>query len=327
MAVLVVGGCGYIGSVTVERLLAAGESVVVYDNLCKGHRAALAPDATFEEGDILDGARLAEVFAAHDIDTVLHFAAYIEVGESVQDPGKYFENNLEGAHSVLKAMVAAGVKRFILSSTAAVYGKPDTVPITEDMPAAPINPYGLSKWMIELILATYDAAYGLRYVPLRYFNACGASAERGEDHHPESHLIPNILLAAEGKREAITVFGNDYATPDGTCVRDYIHIEDLADAHIKAVEYLRAGGKSDVFNLGNGAGYSVLEVVEAVRRVTGNGVKVVMDERRAGDPDKLIASADKARRVLGWEPRKGDIDTIVRDAWTWRQAHPDGYDD
>lgn len=327
MAILVTGGAGYIGSIAVEKLLAAGERVVVLDDFRKGHRSAVMPEATLVEGAIGDARLLEQLFGAHDIEAVMHFAAYIEVGESVGDPLMYFENNTIGAHRVLSAAVQAGVRRFILSSTAAVYGQPERVPITEDAPLRPVNPYGLSKRMVEQMLESHDQAYGLRYVALRYFNACGATELHGEDHLPESHLIPNILAAAEGRRPQVTVFGNDYPTPDGTCVRDYIHVEDLVEAHLKALAYLRAGRPSDAFNLGNAVGISVLEVIEAVKRITGREFPVTTAPRRAGDPPLLIACADKARQTLGWQTRKSDIETIVADAWAWRQAHPDGYGD
>jgi UDP-glucose 4-epimerase len=324
MSVLVTGGAGYIGSVAVERLLEKGESVAVLDSLVTGHRAAVSKGATFIHGDILDRQLVRSALAQNDVDTVMHFAAFIEVGESCQNPRKYFQNNLAGAMNILDTMIEAGVDRFILSSTAAVYGNPDAVPITEEAPARPINPYGLSKRMVEQILEWYARAHGLRYVALRYFNASGATAEHGEAHNPESHLIPNVLLAAEGKRQ-ITVFGNDWNTPDGTCIRDYIHIVDLAEAHLLAMQHLRNGGASDCFNLGNGEGYSVLEVVDAVKRITGRDVPLAFGERRPGDPERLIASSQKARRTLGWQPTRGHIDTIVQDAWIWRQAHPNGY--
>lgn len=327
MAVLVTGGAGYIGSVATERLVAAGEDVVVLDNLVTGHRAAVAAGARFIEGNIRDDVVLARVFTDYDIDTVMHFAAYSLVGESVSDPARYFENNVEGAHAVLKAMHAAGVPRFILSSTAAVYGDPERVPITEDMPTRPLNPYGLSKRIIEEMLAWYDRAYKMQFVCFRYFNACGASRAFGEDHDPETHLVPNVIGAAEGTRAELKVFGSDYNTPDGTCIRDYIHVEDLADAHIRGMQYLRAGGHSDIMNLGNSVGNSVLEVIAAVQRVTGNDVPYTVAPRRPGDADRLVASSEKAQEVLGWRPQKGDIDTIVRDAWTWFQAHPNGYGD
>lgn len=326
MAVLVTGGAGYIGSVAVERLLAAGESVIVYDNFATGNRAAVAPKATLIEGDILDTPKLIDTLKSNDIDTVMHFAAYIEVGESVTNPLKYFDNNVIGAHSVMKAMLDTDVRRFIFSSTAAVYGMPESVPITEDAKIAPINPYGLSKSMIEHMLEWHGKAYALNHVILRYFNACGASQTYGEAHTPESHLIPNILFAASGKRDHIKVFGNDYDTPDGTCVRDYIHVEDLADAHIKAMKYLRKGSDSLTVNLGNATGNSVLEVIETVKSVTGRDFPVKIHDRRPGDADKLVASSEKAQRILGWTPQKGDINTIVSDAWQFMQNHPDGYE-
>jgi len=325
MAVLVTGGAGYIGGIAAQQLVEAGEQVVVLDSLVTGHRDAVPNSAVFVEGSTLDRPLLDQVLRDHDIDTVMHFAASIEVGESVRDPGKYFQNNVSGALSVLNAMTQAGVKHFIFSSTAAVYGNPEAVPITEEMAVGPLNPYGLSKLMVEQMLAWFASAHGLRYAILRYFNACGASRERGEAHDPESHLIPNILMAAEGKREHISVFGRDYPTPDGTCVRDYIHVEDLSDAHLKAMSYLRDGGESDVFNLGNNIGNSVLEVIETVKRVTGRDFPVVYADRRPGDSARLVASSDKAQKILNWKPRKGAIATIVEDAWNWRQAYPEGY--
>ncbi len=327
MSVLVTGGAGYIGSVAVERLIDAGEAVVVLDNLVTGHRRAVADEAVFVEGDIRDGVLLEDVLAAHAVDTVMHFAAFSLVGESCAEPLEYFENNVAGTHSVLKAMVAGGVRHFILSSTAAVYGDPDAVPITEDMPTRPLNPYGLSKRVIEQMLEWHHRAYGLRYVSLRYFNAAGASQSRGEFHDPETHLIPNIFMAVEGARDCVTVFGTDYDTPDGTCVRDYIHVEDLSDAHLEVMAYLRGGGSPGVFNLGNSTGNSVREVIETVKRVTGGDFTVVYGDPRPGDADKLVASSKRARQVLGWKPQKGDLDVIVHDAWAWRQAHPKGYGD
>ena len=327
MSVMVVGGAGYIGSVAVERLLATGESVVVYDNFSTGNRGALSEGAELVEGDILDTARLTEALRSHKVDTVMHFAAFIEVGESVLNPIKYFENNVMGAHSLLSAVHEAQVKRFIFSSTAAVYGMPETIPITEEAAIAPINPYGLSKRMVEDMLQWHGSAYGLKHVILRYFNACGASKTHGEAHDPESHLIPNILFAASGKRDKIMVYGDDYDTPDGTCVRDYIHVEDLADAHIKAMEYLRAGNESLTVNLGNSIGNSVLEVIETVKAVTGKDFTVEHHDRRPGDADKLVASSEKAQRILDWTPQKGDIRTIVEDAWHFMQTHPNVYED
>ncbi len=325
MAVLVTGGAGYIGSIAVEKLLAAGEEVVVCDNLSTGHRAALSPQAMVYEGNILDLDLLRDVFFRHPIDTVMHFAAFIVVSESCEDPAKYFENNVAGALNVLRAMREYGVNRFIFSSTAAVYGHPEHVPIPETAPIRPLNPYGISKRMVEQVLEWYDRAYGMRYAILRYFNAAGASATFGEDHYPETHLIPNVLRTAEGLQDVVTVYGRDYKTPDGTCLRDYIHVEDLIDAHIRAMNRLRHGKGSDVFNLGNSIGISVLDVIHAVERVTGYEVAIDIAPRRAGDADRLIASSEKARDVLGWKPVKSDIDTIVEDAWNWMQAHPDGY--
>lgn len=325
MSVLVTGGAGYIGSVAVEQLLAAGEQVVVLDNLSAGYLQAVAPEAVFIRGEIGDQQLVQSILREHAVDTVMHFAASIVVSESCEDPGKYFGNNMVGALGVLRAMAACGVGRFIFSSTAAVYGDPEAVPITEAMPTRPKNPYGLSKRMVEQMLEWFDEAHGIKYVALRYFNACGATALRGEAHVPETHLIPNILLAAAGERPHVNVYGRDYDTPDGTCVRDYIHILDLADAHLLAMRSLRGNGESQIVNLGNGSGHSVLEVIESVKRVTGRDVPVVFSPRRAGDADRLVASSEKARRVLGWNPSRGAIDLIVRDAWTWRQAHPHGY--
>ena len=327
MSVLVTGGAGYIGSVAVEQLLAAGEKVVVFDNFSTGHVKAVSGGACFVEGDILDAGQVTHLFETNDIDTVMHFAAFSLVGKSVENPGKYFENNVSGALSILNGTVAAGVRRFILSSTAAVYGNPESIPIHEEMPTRPLNPYGLSKRMIEEMLAWFDAAHDLKYVSLRYFNACGASPTFGEDHDPETHLIPLIIKAAQGQRKSISVFGTDYDTPDGTCVRDYIHIQDLADAHLKAMAYLRSGEASNTINLGNSVGNSVLEVIETVKRVTQTDFKMRKTARRAGDADKLVASSEKARKLLGWEPRKGDIETIVKDAWAWSRVHPNGYED
>jgi UDP-glucose 4-epimerase len=325
MAVLVTGGAGYIGSVATTQLVGAGEKVVILDNLTTGHRDAVHPEAVFVEGDTRDRAVLKTLFRDHDIDTVMHFAASSLVGESCENPLKYFDNNCYGAHVLLEAMIENGVKRFILSSTAAVYGDPPSVPITEEMPTQPLNPYGLSKRIIEQMLAWHDKAYGLRYVSLRYFNACGAGEHYGEDHHPETHLIPNVLMAADGEKDAVMVFGQDYRTPDGTCVRDYIHVEDLADVHLRAMAYLRRDQSSEIMNVGNSVGNSVLEVIESVRRVSGAEIKVKMGPRRPGDADRLVASSEKARRILGWTPKKEEIDVIVRDAWNWRKRHPQGY--
>ena len=325
MAVLVTGGAGYIGSVAVERLLAAGEEVVVLDNLSTGHRGAVAPGAVLVEGSVLDDAGLDELFGRHAIDTVMHFAAFSLVGESCADPGKYFKNNVQGSMTLLAAMARAGVGRFILSSTAAVYGDPESVPIPEEAPVRPLNPYGLSKRMVEQMLEWFDRTHGIRFVSLRYFNAAGASADHGEAHDPETHLIPNVLRAAEGSGGGVRVFGTDYPTSDGTCLRDYIHVVDLAAAHIAAMGHLREGGGSEIMNLGTSVGTSVHEIIDSVRRITGRDFPVEITGRRPGDADRLVASSEKARRLLGWQPERSDVDTIVRDAWAWRQAFPKGY--
>ena len=325
MRVLVVGGAGFIGSVTVERLLSAGTEVVVFDDFSTGNRGAVSPGAALVEGRMQDTAKLVQVMRDHKIDTVMHLAAFIEVGESVANPVKYFENNVLGAHSVMSAMIEADVRRMVFSSTAAVYGMPETVPIDETAPIAPINPYGLSKRMVEEMLAWHGKAYGLEHVILRYFNACGASESYGEAHTPESHLIPNVLLTAAGTRESVQIFGNDYPTPDGTCIRDYVHVEDLADAHIAAMGYLTKGGASVTLNLGNGVGHSVMEVVEAVELVTGRLFNVDICARRPGDAETLVASSARAHDVLGWTPKKPDLETIVGDAWRFMQQHPQGY--
>lgn len=327
MAVLVTGGAGYIGSVATELLLRAGEEVIVLDNLSRGHRGAVDPAATFVKGDTQDRALLDDVFGRYDVDTIMHFAAFALVGESVQQPAVYFGNNVSGSRTLLDAALEGGVKHFIFSSTCAVYGFPGRVPVTEDLPANPINPYGLSKRMVEQILEWYARAYDFRYVALRYFNACGATAAHGEDHDPETHLIPNVFNAITGGGSPLKVFGDDYDTPDGTCVRDYVHVVDLIDAHIKAAEYLRSGGASDHFNLGTETGNSVLEVIRAVESVTGRRVPYEITGRRQGDADKLVASSAKARERLGWRPAKRDIRVVVEDAWRWHRAHPNGYED
>lgn len=321
--ILVVGGAGYIGSHTVKQLIAAGHDVVVLDNLVYGHRDIVdtALKVEFIEGDIGDRPLLDKIFASHNIGAVMHFAAYAYVGESVTAPAKYYQNNVVATLSLLDAMVAANVKNFVFSSTCASYGIPTTVPIPEDHPQNPINPYGATKVMVERILQDYGPAYGLNSVIFRYFNACGADPEGqlGEDHNPETHLIPLTLQAALGLRDHIAIFGTDYPTEDGTCVRDYIHVCDLADAHILGVEHLLKGGDSEIFNLGNGLGFSVKEVIESARRVTGKDIKVVEEPRRAGDPPALIGSAEKARTQLGWNPQYADIDTIMAHAWAWHQ--------
>jgi UDP-glucose 4-epimerase len=325
MAILVTGGTGYIGSVTVELLRGRGEQVVVLDDLRHGHRAALAPDIPVYTGAVEDAALVARIAREHSIDACVHFAALIEAGESVKDPAAYFKNNTAQGISFLRALVTAGILRVVFSSTAAVYGEPVRMPIPEDHPQWPTNPYGWSKFFMERVLETYYRAYGLRFVALRYFNAAGATEEHGEHHEPESHLIPNVIYAALGKRSHVSVFGHDYATPDGTCVRDYIHVADLASAHLLALDHLRAGREPEAINLGNGKGYTVLEAIDAVRKVSGREFQVRMEGRRAGDPPLLVASAEKARRVLGWQPQHPELEDIVRSAWDWHLAHPGGY--
>ncbi len=325
--ILVTGGAGYIGSHAVLALTEAGHRVVVVDNLVYGHRAAVPDAATFVEGDIGDRGLVARVFAEHPVDVVMHFSAYAYVGESVTDPAKYYGNNVAATLSLLDSMIAANVKRFVFSSTCATFGVPARIPIPEDIPQNPINPYGTTKLMVERILKDYDAAYGLKSVVFRYFNAAGCDPEGriGEDHDPETHLIPLVLRAALGQRDSISVFGTDYDTPDGTCIRDYIHVCDLADAHILGMEHLLKGNGSGDFNLGNGRGTSVREIIDAARAVTGREIRVVEGPRRAGDPPMLVGSSEKARQTLGWNPKYADIETIVRHAWTWQSANPKGY--
>ena len=328
MSILVIGGAGYIGSHNVRALLARGEDVIVLDNLSTGHREAVPDNVAFYKGDLRNPDDLEKVFSAHKIEAVLHFAAFIEVGESMKKPLKYFDNNVVGMIVLLEAMERHGVDKLVFSSTAAVYGEPKRVPIEEGDAKAPTNPYGESKLMMEHIMEWTHRAVGIRSVTLRYFNVGGAfeDASIGEDHRPESHLIPLILQVPLGKREHISVFGNDYDTEDGSCVRDYLHVMDLADAHMKAIDYLRAGNDSLVCNLGNGQGFSVLEMIEAARRVTGHPVPAVIAARRPGDPARLVASSQRAREVLGWVPQYG-IEEIIRSAWKWHQSHPQGYGD
>ncbi|TLX22618.1 UDP-glucose 4-epimerase GalE [Thermomonas fusca] len=323
--ILVVGGAGYIGSHMVKRLRRAGFHAVVADDLSSGHREAL-PGAPLHVGDIGDGAFVDAVLGEVRPAAVMHFASFIQVGESVADPARYYRNNVTATQMLLDGMRAHGIDKFIFSSTAAIFGDPQYVPIDEAHPKAPINPYGRSKWFVEQMLADYDRAYGLKSVCLRYFNAAGADAEGelGECHEPETHLIPLILQVASGRRPHITVHGEDYATADGTCIRDYIHVEDLADAHLLALRQLLAGGDSARYNLGNGNGYSVREVIEAVRRVTGHPIPVVMGMRREGDPPSLVANARAARAALGWQPRYPALDAIVAHAWAWEQRRARG---
>lgn len=326
MAVLVTGGAGYIGSHTVLWLKQAGEEVIVYDNLQKGHREAVLGDV-FYRGDLHDEDQLDEIFTKHPIDAVIHFAANSLVGESVQDPLAYYENNVVGSYLLVRKMVERGVKNIVFSSTAATYGEPVKVPIEEADPTIPTNPYGETKLAIERMLKWADQAYGLKSVCLRYFNAAGADPEGriGEDHTPETHLIPIVLQCALGQRESVSVFGEDYPTADGTCIRDYIHVMDLAQAHYLALEKLRATRVSGIFNLGNGTGFSVREVIETCRRVTGEAIPAVVAPRRAGDPAVLIASSEKAISELGWKPQYPDLETIVTHAWNWHKSRPQGY--
>ena len=329
MAILVCGGAGYIGSHTVHQLVAKGEQVVIIDNLATGHRAALNPAAKFYEGDIRDSFVLDRIFTENKIEAVIHFAANSLVGESMEKPLKYFNNNVYGMQVLLEAMVRHQVDKIVFSSTAAVYGEPKRVPILEDDETNPTNTYGETKRTMEKMMKWVSRADGIRYVSLRYFNAAGAldDGSIGEDHSPETHLIPLILQVPLKKRAAITVFGEDYATPDGTCVRDYIHVIDLADAHVLALDYLRQGGASDIFNLGNGQGFSVREMIAAAERATGESIAVEIGQRRAGDPAQLIASSEKARRVLGWKPQYTEVERIIRTAWSWHKSHPNGYAD
>ena len=325
MSILVTGGAGYIGSATVEALRRRGALVVVLDNLSAGHRAALSPEVPFYQGDLADRGLLPRVMKKHRIRRVIHFAAFTSVPESVERPEKYIHNNVVNSFNLLEACREAGVREFVFSSTAAVYGEPRHLPIGETHPTQPANPYGLTKRFIEQMLESYEAAHGLRHVCLRYFNACGGSPQRGEDHSPGTHLIPLILQVALGQREAITIFGTDYPTRDGTCVRDYIHVDDLAQAHLRALDYVARGGPSLKVNLGNGAGYSVREVIEIARALTGQPIPARQAPRRAGDPAALVASAGLAREALGWSPEFPDLRAIVESAWVWHRTHPEGY--
>ena len=325
MRVLVTGGAGYIGSVVAAELLSDGHEVVVYDNLSRGHSAAVPAGATFIQGDLHERHLLRDALLRHDTEAVMHFAALSLVGESVADPLTYFRNNVAGTMQLLRAMRETGVSRLIFSSTAAVYGQPDTAPITEDAALRPINPYGESKLMVETMLRRCDAAYGLRSVSLRYFNAAGAADGLGEDHSPETHLIPSVLAVAVGRADAVQIFGTDYETVDGTAVRDYIHVSDLARAHILALEVTRE--RSAVYNLGNGVGFSVRQVIDAARKVTGRIIREVEAERRPGDPAVLVAGSERVRLELGWSPRFSDIESIIQSAWEWREQHPHGFRD
>jgi UDP-glucose 4-epimerase len=317
MAILITGGAGYIGSVTTELLRARGEAVVVLDNLSRGYRDAVAAEIPFYEGDVGDRELVQRIVREHSIDACIHFAAFAYVGESVNQPALYYENNVAQGIHLLGTLVETGVRTLVFSSTCATYGEPHRIPISEEHPQLPTNPYGWSKLFLERIMSDYDHSCGLRFVALRYFNASGATRERGERHDPETHLIPLVLHAAQGKTNHVTVFGNDYPTKDGTCVRDYIHVSDLADAHALALDYLRAGNPSTAINLGNGQGYSVLEVIDSARTVTGREIPIDMQGRRAGDPSHLVADAAKARAGLGWRPQHEDLADIIGSAWEW----------
>ena len=323
MNISVVGGAGFIGSHMVKRLIVDHHQVVVVDNLSTGYREAVLTES-FYEVDIADQVNLSKVFSQHKFDAVFHFASFIQVGESVKDPQKYYRNNVAATLSLLEVMVKFDVKHFVFSSTAAVFGNPQYSPIDEKHPKEPINPYGQSKLMVEKILEDFDRAYGLKSVSLRYFNAAGADpeGELGERHVPETHLIPLVLQAASGRSESISVFGKDYETLDGTCVRDYIHIVDLADAHVKAIDYLKKGNASSTFNLGNGKGFSVKEIIEASQKVTGKKIAVKYGDRRSGDPPTLVADATLSKKILGWEPKYTKIEDIIQHAWAWEEKYP-----
>lgn len=327
MSILVLGGAGYIGSHTVYELIDAGEKVVIADNLQTGFRAAVHPEAKFYEGDIRDRAFMDSVFENEDIDGVIHFAASSQVGESMRNPLKYYSNNMCGTEVLLESMIAHNVDKIVFSSTAATYGEPESIPILETDRTEPTNCYGETKLSMEKMFKWTAKAHDLRFVSLRYFNACGAhpNGKIGEAHNPETHLIPLILQVPNGQRDAISVYGDNYDTKDGTCVRDYIHVNDLAQAHILAMEYLRNGGESNIFNLGNGVGFTVKEVVNVARKVTGHPIPARMEDRRAGDPSTLIASSKKAKEVLGWMPKFDDLETIIATAWNWHKSHPEGY--
>jgi UDP-glucose 4-epimerase len=322
MAILVTGGAGYIGSVTVELLRAKGEHVIIVDDLARGHRDAIPSDAPFYQGCVGDAELIARIAGEHELESCIHFAALAYVGESVTDPARYFDNNVRQGIALLNSLLQAGVRRLVFSSTCAIYGEPEQIPISEDHPQQPTNPYGWSKLFMEHIMESYERAYGLKFVALRYFNACGATADRGEQHDPEPHLIPNVLRCAEGRLPAVSVFGNNYPTPDGTPIRDYIHVADLGVAHILALEHLRNGGESERLNLGNGQGYSVLEVIEKAREVTARPIALKFEPPRPGDPSRLVADADRARTVLGWRPAFPDLAAIIRSDWQWRLSHP-----
>ena len=329
MAILVAGGAGYIGSHMVKDLVEHGQEVVVADNLSTGQRDAIKPKAKFYEGDIRDRKFLDKIFDNENIEAVVHFAAFSIVPESMSKPLKYFDNNTGGMITLLEAMRDHNIKYIVFSSTAATYGVPEHMPIKETDPQNPINPYGLSKLMMEKMMHWADKAYGIKFVALRYFNVAGAAPDGtiGEDHGPETHLVPIILQVAQGKRDELSIFGDDYNTPDGTNVRDYVHVMDLADAHILAIKYLEAGNESNAFNLGSSTGFSNKQMLEAAREVTGEPIPAKIAPRRPGDPDSLVAASDKARNVLGWDPKYDDVHDIIATAWKWHSTHPKGYDD
>ncbi len=321
MKVFLTGGAGYIGSVTTELLLNEGHEVVVFDNLERGHKAAVDKRAKLVVGDLRDAGQIQRAMKNAKPDAVMHFAAYALVGESMKDPGMYFANNATGATNLVEAMVKVGVPRIVFSSTCATYGFPDQIPITEDTPQRPVNPYGEAKLMFEKVLRWYEQIHGIEPVFLRYFNACGATEKFGEDHDPETHIIPNVIKVALKQQPHVNIFGDDYDTPDGTCIRDYIHIVDLGRAHILAL----TGKVTGPFNLGTGKGFSVREVIDVVRKVTRRDIPEVISPRRPGDPDRLVASAVKAKKILKWTPQSSNLNDIVESAWAWHQAHPDGY--
>ncbi|GAY72630.1 UDP-glucose 4-epimerase GalE [Lentilactobacillus kosonis] len=329
MAVLVLGGAGYIGSHAVDRLIMNGYDVVVVDNLVTGHVAAINDQAKFYQGDVRDKDFLNDVFSKEDIEGVIHFAAFSIVPESMEKPLKYFDNNTGGMITLLEVMHEHNVKFIVFSSTAATYGEPKQIPIKETDPQVPTNPYGESKLAMEKIMHWSDVAYGIKFIALRYFNVAGAKSDGsiGEDHSPETHLVPIILQVAAGERDKLTIFGDDYDTKDGTNVRDYVHVVDLADAHILALEYLKDGNDSQAFNLGSSTGFSNKEMLEAAREVTGKEIPAEIGPRRAGDPSTLIASSDKARSILGWDPKFDDVKEIIKTAWNWKVTHPNGYND
>lgn len=325
MAILVTGGAGYIGSVTVERLRESNEEIVVLDDLSRGHRAALDASMPFYQGRVGDRALIERIVRKHEVDSCIHFAALAYVGESVAKPADYFENNVAQGIILVRALLECGVRHFVLSSTCATYGEPEDIPIGEQTPQWPSNPYGWSKLLMERLLDSYHRAYALNFMALRYFNAAGATTKNGDHHEPETHLVPNVLAACAGERGEVSVFGNDYSTPDGTAIRDYIHVGDLADAHVGSLNHLRSGGNSDFLNLGTGLGYSILEVIATAKQVTGRDVGIQFAPRQHGDPARLVADPARAEMVLGWKPVRSDLPEILRSQWEWNERHPKGY--